>query len=118
MKHGSTTRLPQSSRARREDPSLRIEPFGPTPEQVQSIAQLVTKNRAVQKYLAKTRYRLLRIDLLDSPEDPKPARPKPPDRFRAVFFDYTNNRSVLAAGKLAKPATLEVTESALQPLPS
>jgi hypothetical protein len=87
-------------------------------KEVQSIAQAVTKHRAVQAYLGKARYRLLRIDLLDPSEEPKPARPVPPDRFRAVFFDYTNNRSVIATGALAKPRNLEVVESGFQPRPT
>src|SRR5262245_58232918 len=98
--------------------NLKFVPLGPTMKEVQSIAQAVTKHRAVQAYLAKARYRLLRIDLLDPSEEPKPARPVPPDRFRAVFFDYTNNRSVIATGALAKPRNLEVVESGFQPRPT
>jgi hypothetical protein len=60
----------------------------------------------------------LRIDLLDPLEEPKPVRPKIPNRFRATFFDYTNNGTVFATGSLARPTTLEVAESGLQPLPS
>jgi hypothetical protein len=97
---------------------VKIEAFGPKPEDLRSLAEAVTKHRSVQARLAKTRNRLLRIDLLDPSDETKPARPKPPDRFRAVYFDYTNNRSVVASGPLDRPSSLQVEESAQQPLPS
>jgi hypothetical protein len=118
MKSASAKKRPTASGAGGEELSVRIEPFGPKPEQLQALADIVTSHRAVHAYLAKTRFRLLRIDLIDPPEEMKPKTPKPLDNFRAVFFDYTNNRSVIATGSLAKPKSLEVTASGLQPLPS
>lgn len=118
MKSRSTTKHPKASRAKGEDLSVKIQAFGPSPEQVQSVAQSIMRHPSIQKYLAKTRHRLLRIDLLDPTEDPKSARPTVPNRFRATFFDYTNNRTVFATGSLPKPTTLEVVESGLQPRPS
>jgi len=78
----------------------------------------VTKHRAVQTMLAKTKHRLLYIDLLDVAADAKVDNPKPPGRFRATFYDYTNNRTVFAIGSLPRAASLEVIESGLQPRPS
>ena len=98
--------------------SVELKPFGPTREQAQALAQIVIRHPAVQKLLAKTRHRLLSLAFRDAPEDTKPARPKPPNRFEATFFDYSNNRSVLAVGSLADPRRLAVSESGLQPLPS
>jgi Copper amine oxidase, enzyme domain len=118
MKPGSAKKRPKVSRGGGEGLGVRIESFGPKPEQIEALAQTLARHRAIQKLLAKTRYRLLRIDLLDPIEETKPARPEPPNRFRAVYFDYTNNRTVLATGSLPKPTTLEVTESGLQPRPS
>lgn len=97
---------------------IKIAPFGPTPNEIERLTEKVIKHKAVQAFLAKTRHRLLRVDLLDADEEKKPARPVPPNRFRAVFYDYTNNRTVLATGLLARPAGLEVAESSMQPLPS
>jgi hypothetical protein len=97
---------------------VKITPFGPKPEEMQALGRAVSQNSAVQALLRRTRHRLLRIDAVYPDEDAKVVRPKPPSRFRAVFFDYTNSRTVLATGSLAKPAILEVTESAIQPRPS
>jgi hypothetical protein len=97
---------------------IKIEPYGPTPEQVQALAPKITRHRLVQARLARTRHRLLQIDVVDPPADTKSGKPKPPDRFQATFFDYTNNRSVIASGSIARPNALEVTESATHPRPS
>jgi hypothetical protein len=97
---------------------VKIVPFGPTPEEMQALAGTVARHRAVKALLARTRHRLLRIDTVDPDEEVKPARPRPPSGFRAVFYDYTNNRTVIATGALAKPAALAVVESSAQPLPN
>src|SRR5262249_54847697 len=97
---------------------LKIVPVGPTADQMRTLGERVAKHRAVQALLGKTRHRLLRIDLIDLDTEAKPAVPKPPDAFRAVFCDYTTERTVFATGTLARPSNLEVTESAVQPLPS
>jgi hypothetical protein len=118
MKLRAATQGLMASAAKSTQLTVKIQASGPTQAQVEALTESVRRHRAIQKYLAKTRHRLLRIDLLDSPEESKPVRPKSPNRFRATFFDYTNNRTVFATGTLAKPSALAVSESGLQPRPS
>ncbi len=106
------------SGAAKREIKVQMAPFGPTPEEMQALAQTVSQHRTVQALLEKTRYRLLGIGTIAPEPEMKPVRPKPPSRFRAIFFDYTNNRTVVATGARAQPATLEVTELAVQPRPS
>src|SRR3954454_22824181 len=115
--------MPPTKRARSLAPAtdsltVTILPFGPTPEKIQSLAQSISRHQAMQRELSGTRSRLLRVDLLDPDEEAKSGRPKPPDRFRATFVDYTNSRTLLATGSLSSTRSLNVTESALQPRPS
>jgi hypothetical protein len=98
--------------------SVKVAPFGPTPADIERLSARIIKHKAVQAFLVKTRHRLLRVDVLDADEEKKPVRPAPPSRFQAVFYDYTNNRTVLATGLLARPGSLEVVESSMQPRPS
>jgi translation initiation factor IF-1 len=44
--------------------------------------------------------------------------PATPSRFRATIYDYTNNRTLLVDGRLARPRKVEITDSASQPLPT
>jgi hypothetical protein len=112
------TKRAKSSVAASDSLTVTVQPFGPTPEKIQSLAQSIPRHQAVQKELSGTRSRLLRIDLLDRAEEAKSASPKPPDQFRATFVDYTNNRTLFATGDLSNTRALNVTESALQPRPS
>jgi hypothetical protein len=112
------TKRAKTSLAAGDGLTVTIKPFGPTPEKMQSLAQTLPAHRAVQQELAGTRHRLLRIDLLDPPEETKSANPKPPDRFQATFVDYTNSRTLFATGSLSETRSLKVTDSALQPRPS
>lgn len=99
--------------------ALKITSFGITPERANSLAQTVGKHRAVQQFLRGTRHRLLTFELLDAPEgEKKEARVRPQNRFRATFFDYTNNRTIFAVGSVAKRGVLSVSESNLQPRPT
>jgi Copper amine oxidase, enzyme domain len=108
----------RTARASETDLSVKIEPFGATPADIQGLGEQVRRNRAVQTILGKSKNRLLYIDLLDEVDEAKQNRPKPPDLFQATFFDYTNNRTILATGSLAKPASVDVVESGLQFRPS
>lgn len=118
MRKRPTGKALKAARAGKGELSVKIDPYGPAPEQVDRLSRSVARHAAVQRHLKGTRYRLLRLDLLDPVADPKAARPRPPSDFRAVFFDYTNNRSVVATGKVTKPAKLQVSESAFQPRPN
>lgn len=112
------TKRAKSSVAASDSLTVTVQPSGPTPEKLQSLAQSIPRHQAVQKELSGTRSRLLRIDFLDRAEEAKSASPKPPDQFRATFVDYTNNRTLFATGGLSNTRGLIVTESALQPRPS
>jgi hypothetical protein len=112
------TNRARSSTANSDSLTVTVQPFGPAPEKIQALAQSIPELQAVRKELSGTRFRLLRIDLLDDAEEAKPARPTPPRQFRATFVDYTNNRTLLATGSLSNTRTVKVTESALQARPS
>ncbi|MCE3225045.1 MAG: hypothetical protein K0S58_3225 [Nitrospira sp.] len=99
--------------------TLQIKPFGPDQAALDVIANRLLQLAAVQKHLKKARHRLLSMVLVDTDPDVKSKRsPVPPNRFRATIYDYTNNRTLFVDGRLDKPAVVEVSESASQPLPS
>jgi hypothetical protein len=75
------------------------------------------RNDKVMAYLKETRHRLLTFEMLDGDTDAK-RDPAPPNRFRATIYDYTNNRAITARGDFDHPDRLDVTDSAVQPLPS
>src|SRR5258708_15738513 len=107
-----------SSKSRDEKISLKISVFGPSTAAVEELRERLKTHPAVLKCLGKARHRLLWLTLVDPVEDPKPARPKAPERFQAVFYDYTANRSVFVEGSMRNPAKVAITDSSFQPRPS
>jgi hypothetical protein len=107
-----------SKASQRKVPALavRMRPFGPSAEQVEALGQQVLQHRDLAAHLKRTRHRLLSVELVDPSE--KSARPRPPERFRATIYDYTNERTLRATGSIAAPRRLSVEESGDQPLPS
>ena len=103
----------------RDDLRIEIEPFGPGPEVNDEVSEAVLDHPSVQEYLDGTRHRLLNVRLLDAEVEGKPDEPVPPDRYRATIYDYTNNRAVVATGRLDDVrGSLELSEAGYQPLPT
>ncbi len=101
------------------DVQVRMEPFGPGPRALENLPRAIATNSFVQKMLRRTKNRLLTLELVNPEHEGKVrGTPKPPDRFRATFYDYTNDRAVLAEGRLVNPRSLQVIESNAQPLPT
>jgi hypothetical protein len=99
------------------DLQINIERFGPGPEVIDEVSQAVLDHPSVQEYLSETRHRLLSVRLLESASQGKPDEPMPPDRYRATINDYTNNRVVLATGRLDDiEGSMEVSEAGYQPI--
>src|SRR5215210_1482519 len=101
------------------DLRIDIERFGPGPEVIDEVSQAALNHPSVQEHLSETRHRLLSVRLLEPALESKPDGPLPPDRYRATIYDYTNNRVVLATGRLGDiQGSTEVSEAGYQPLPN
>lgn len=97
------------------DLNIEIVPWGPDQATVSAVSCALFEHPAVQEYLMDARHRLLAFELVD-PEQ-KTLTPKPPGRYRATIYDYTNNRTLLVEGCLDERDILLVSESSIQPLP-
>lgn len=98
---------------------VKIDPWGPTQQEISEAATWLTQHATVQSALGNSRNRLLNVQLVDSIVDAKTARnPAPPDRVQATFYDYTNHRTLEATTTISNRKSVDVVESAEQPLPS
>src|SRR6266404_1642689 len=108
-----------SADAERGDLSVKFESRGPEPSRIDRVTQALVDHPSVQEFLGKTRNRMLSFELIEPEVEVKPARPSPPpDLYRATFYDYTNNRTILVDGSLGRSKSVKVSESGFQPLPS
>lgn len=92
-------------------------PFGPSAETLREVGDRILAHATVRERLGAAQSRLLALDLVDA--DTKGQRvAAAPRHYRATIYDYTNNRTLLVAGRLDNLDQLAVTESATQPLPN
>lgn len=93
---------------------VRVSNWGPSQTLInQTIARLPTQ-AGLREYLEPKRYRLLEFELVESDKDDN----LPPDAFRAVYYDYTENQTIRAEGKFGNNSNLKVIVGNDQPLPS
>ena len=90
-----------------------VTPWGPGQAAIDTAEAMVSNSTVVLRYVQGTRNRLLSLQLLDSPNPGQP-----PNGVRLIFYDYTNNRSVIASGLFNRPETVTATMSNEQPTPS
>jgi len=98
------------------DLSIEVEPFGPTPTDLDALSQRLLAHSQVKKLLKGAHYRVLSTIALETDDTRKgSAKPKPPDRVRTVIYDYSNHRSLLVTASLSRPDEITVEESGTQP---
>ncbi|HJQ67395.1 MAG TPA: hypothetical protein VKA70_00370 [Blastocatellia bacterium] len=96
--------------------TITVTPWGPDQQAVDAAKQRVDSNARVQSYLKDTTHRLLSFDYIDN-DTKATGRSEPPTRFRATYFDYSNNRSIVVEGGFYDSA-VSVSVANDQPNPS
>ena len=98
---------------------VKVRGAGPTPEDQDSLRTRILGSPAIKRALGRSRHRLLTLEYLPDDSGVKRALPSAEwSRFRATICDYSNSRTLVATGSAARPAGLQVVESAEPPLPS
>lgn len=92
--------------------TITVKPVGPTQEMMSAAVAAIYADPIGQKYLAGNRVRQLSFETLD------PLRPTENERYRVTFYDYTNNRHIVAEGTFGAARTITLSTPAWQPLPS
>ena len=96
--------------------TVQVETFAPDQRAHDRVAQGLVRSGALRAHLDKADHRLLALELLE-PER-KTAKPRERDRYRATYYDYTNNRALHAEGQFGDVRGATVTVSARQPRPT
>src|SRR5829696_1930555 len=91
---------PSIRRSKKEEPLIiKVTPFGPSQAQVDAAIARVTRSSAVQSILQGTKFRQLDLEYIEVDNKSGPTRA--PERFRVVYYDYTNDRTIVAEADLA-----------------
>jgi hypothetical protein len=95
---------------------LIVAPWGPTQKETDAAKARAEKSEAVQNLLKGAKYRLLEFSFLETAD--KSGASRPPTRFRAAFYDYTNDRAIIAESDFAATTPVTVREEFYQPTPN
>jgi len=103
--------------SKRQPPvDIKVTPWGPTQADVDSAKARAESSKAVHNLLEGTKYRLIGFSYIEN--ENKSNRTQPPTRFRVVFYDYTNDRTIVAEGDFAGQKAFVVREEFYQPVPN
>ncbi|MEP6925090.1 MAG: hypothetical protein ABI954_11545 [Pyrinomonadaceae bacterium] len=109
---GTTT---NKRRARAEKPvDIKIVPVGMSPEELDKLKERTERSATVQNELNGASYRLISFGYLET-NDKATSGIFAPQRFRIIFYDYTNERTLVAEGDLSQPEDVRVFEDASKP---
>ncbi|MFM9905936.1 MAG: hypothetical protein ACKVQJ_15345 [Pyrinomonadaceae bacterium] len=102
---------PRKAKRVQETVKIRAVPWGPTETQVNRAKRRVERDPDLQKFLKDTRYRLVNFEYVDTDGAVQQA----PSRFRVYFYDYTNDRTIIAEGDFAAMEPLTIREEYFDP---
>lgn len=88
-------------------------PWGPDASAMEAARQRVQKDEGVRSALSGTNYRLLSFRPVERADENKFSLP--PTHFRAYFYDYTNDRTIMAEGDYAGREPVTVSQSDFVP---
>jgi hypothetical protein len=100
--------------------TINVEKFGPDADLHEEISRALIDHPLIQEQLGGARSRLLSLEWVDSMalSERKTSRPVELRQLRATFYDYTNNRTLIATGPYDNLDQMEIEEYGVQPLPS
>lgn len=102
--------------AQSEPTKITITPIGPTATEFENAKAAIERNSQVQRLLAGNNYRLLSFTLLDGEQRDRKA--SAPGRYQAIYYDYTNERSITAESPANDLSSATVSTSNYQPTPT
>jgi hypothetical protein len=95
---------------------IKVTAWGPTQEMLDAAKVRVERSAELQSLLKGAKYRLLEFGYIETENKSGPS--VPPTRFRAVFYDYTNDRTIVAESDFAARESIVVHEEFYQPVPN
>jgi hypothetical protein len=96
---------------------IKVVPWGPSEADVDAAKMSAERSAAVQNFLKGAKYRLVGLEFIESGHAANGAL-VPPARYRVIFYDYTNNRTIVAEGDFAGREAITAREAAFIPVPA
>jgi len=106
----------KTTKRAQEKIQIRVVASGLNNKTIEAAKLRVEQSAAVQNMLKGTKYRLLEFNYIEN--ESKSQLTQNPTHFRAVFYDYTNERTVVAEGDFAGKEAISIREDSYQPVPN
>ncbi len=107
---------PKRERRSQKRTEIKVTPWGRSQTEVDAANSRIERSAEAQKELAGTRYRLLESSYIETEVK---GQPSPiPNRLRVVFYDYTNDRTIVAEGGFDASSPITVKQEFYQPNPN
>lgn len=95
---------------------IKITAWGPAQVEFDAAKARVERSAELQNLLKGAKYRLLEFSFVENENKALPTQP--PTRFRAVFYDYTNDRTIVAESDFAGREAILVRQEYFNPTPN
>jgi hypothetical protein len=95
---------------------ITVTPWGPSQAEVDAAISRVERSSSVQSLLGGTKYRQLEFEYVEVEDKSRPTQP--PKRFRVIFYDYTNDRTIVAEADFAAKEAVSARTEYRNPVPN
>jgi negative regulator of replication initiation len=102
---------PKKPKRTEQSVKITVTPVGPSQETVEAAKFNAERSEAVRRELKDTKYRLMSLEYVENGTSA-------PTRYRVYFYDYTNDRTLVAEGAFNNQEPVTVREAAFQPIPN
>ena len=107
-----------SPKRSKKQSALRItaKSWGPQQADIESAKARVAASTSLRSMVDGTKHSRVSFEFIE--RESKSGGSLPPTHFRVIYYDYTNDRTLVAVGDFAGRETISVTEEAFQPIAS
>ena len=113
---GETGNAPKREKRLQKRVEIKVTAWGRSQAEVDAAAARIERSAEVQKELAGTRYRRLESNYIET--EVKGQSSPIPNRLRVVFYDYTNDRTIVAEGGFDASSPTSAKQEFYQPNPN
>lgn len=108
----------RSAKRNKRQPSLKIvaKAWGPSQADADAAKARVAASAALRSAIGDAKHRLIGFEFVEREQKPGPSLP--PERFRIVYYDYTNDRTLVAESDFAGKDSITIRQEAFQPIAS
>ncbi len=107
--------VPTVSKRADQPTEIKVVPWGPAQSDVDKAKKRVGQSAAVQNKLRGTKHRLIGFEYVGDSSTDKSLPSQPPTRYRVFFYDYTNDRTIIAESDFAERETIKISEEFYDP---